>query len=92
MNAGYFLIQLASEKPEDKEIVYKDIAQHIRKDAKGVKQVAFLGVINPLNPTLETPEQVRDALVTAAKYIPIDQIGATDDCVRSFINAFEDLN
>lgn len=37
MNAGYFLIQLASEK--DKEKVYKEIGQAIRKDANGVKQV-----------------------------------------------------
>lgn len=37
MNAGYFLIQLASER--DKEKVYKEIGQAIRKDAKGVKQV-----------------------------------------------------
>jgi len=45
-----------------------------------VKQVAFMGVINPLSPEVETPEQVRDQLVTAAKYIPKEQLGATDDC------------
>jgi len=39
MNAGYFLIQLASEK--NKEKVYKEIGETIRKDAKGVKQVNF---------------------------------------------------
>jgi len=37
MNAGYFLIQLASEK--DKEKVYKEIGQAVRQDANGVKQV-----------------------------------------------------
>jgi hypothetical protein len=37
MNAGYFLIQCASEK--NKEKVYKEIGQTIRKDANGVKQV-----------------------------------------------------
>ncbi|KAH8812447.1 hypothetical protein F5884DRAFT_820330 [Xylogone sp. PMI_703] len=78
INAGYFLIQLASEK--DKEKVYKSIGENIRKDADGVKQVAFIGVIDPLNPTVETPEQVRDALIAASKYIPKDQLGATDDC------------
>jgi methionine synthase II (cobalamin-independent) len=78
MNAGYFLIQLASEK--DKEKVYKEIGSNIRKDANGVKQVAFIGVINPLNPKVETPEEVAQDLVTAAKYIPVDQLGATDDC------------
>jgi methionine synthase II (cobalamin-independent) len=78
INAGYFLIQLASEK--DKEMVYKEIGEHIRKDVDDIKQVAFIGVVNPLDPRVETPEEIRDALVTAAKYIPKDQLGATDDC------------
>jgi len=78
MNAGYFLIQLASES--DKERIYKLIGENIRKDAKGVKQVAFIGVINPQNPRVETPEEVCNDLVTAAKYIQKDQLGATDDC------------
>ncbi len=78
LNAGYFLIQCASE--EDKEKVYKLVGDNIRADADGVRQVAFIGVINPLSPEVETPEEVRDRLVTAAKYIPMDQLGATDDC------------
>ncbi|KAF8596390.1 methionine synthase II [Ceratobasidium sp. AG-I] len=78
MNAGYFLIQCASEADKDK--VYKLIGENLRKDANGVKQVAFIGVINPLNPTVETPEQVADTLVHASKYISKDQLGATDDC------------
>jgi methionine synthase II (cobalamin-independent) len=78
MNAGYFLIQLASE--EDKERVYQLIGESIRADANGVKQVAFIGVIDPLNPTVETPEQVAADLVAASKHIPVDQLGATDDC------------
>ena len=78
MNAGYFLIQLASEP--DKERVYKLIGENIRKDANGVAQVAFIGVINPQNPRVETPEEVRDDLLLAAKYIPKEQLGATDDC------------
>lgn len=97
MNAGYFLIQCASET--DKEKVYKEIGRYIRKDANGIKQaststlierklasltpalqVAFIGVIDPLNPKVETPEEVAEQLVTASKYIPVDQLGATDDC------------
>ncbi|KZV73694.1 UROD/MetE-like protein [Peniophora sp. CONT] len=78
MNAGYFLIQCASET--DKEKVYKEIGQYIRKDANGVKQVAFIGVIDPLNPKVETPEEVAERLVAASKHIPVDQLGATDDC------------
>ena len=78
MNAGYFLIQLASE--DDKERVYKLIGEHSRDDANGVGQVCFVGVIDPLNPQVETAEDVRDALVTAANFIPKERLGATDDC------------
>lgn len=78
MNAGYFLIQLASEK--DKEYVYKLIGEHSRDDANGVAQVCFIGVINPLDPTVETAEQVRDDLLLASKHIPKERLGSTDDC------------
>jgi methionine synthase II (cobalamin-independent) len=78
MNAGYFLIQLASEK--DKERVYKLIGEHSRKDANGVPQVAFIGVINPQDPRVETPQEVCADLMLASKYIPKERLGATDDC------------
>ncbi|KIK56180.1 hypothetical protein GYMLUDRAFT_62222 [Collybiopsis luxurians FD-317 M1] len=80
INAGYFLLQMASHTPEIRTSTYQEIGKHIRKDAQGVKQVAFIGVTNPLNPTVETPEQVCERLVEASKYIPVDQLGATDDC------------
>lgn len=38
INAGYFLIELSSEK--NPEAVYKLIGQNIRKDANGVKQAS----------------------------------------------------
>ena len=78
LNAGYFLIQCASE--DDKEKVYRLCGQNSREDANGVAQVCFIGVVNPLSPEVETPEQVRDALLAAAKHIPADRLGATDDC------------
>jgi methionine synthase II (cobalamin-independent) len=78
INAGYFLIQLASER--DKDRVYKLIGDNLRSDANGVAQMAYIGVINPLNPRVESPEEVRDALVRAASFIPSEQLGATDDC------------
>jgi methionine synthase II (cobalamin-independent) len=78
LNAGYFLIQCSSE--EDKEEVYRLCGQYSRDDANGVAQVCFMGVINPLSPEVETPEEVADDLVTAAKYIPKERLGATDDC------------
>ena len=39
-----------------------------------------MGVINPLTPDVETPEEVRDELLAAAKHIPVERLGATDDC------------
>ncbi|HEV8158102.1 MAG TPA: hypothetical protein VGP58_03670, partial [Pyrinomonadaceae bacterium] len=78
MNAGYFLIQLASEA--DKERVYKLLGEHSREDANGVPQVCFIGVTNPQNPRVETPEEVRDDLLLASKYIPVERLGSTDDC------------
>src|SRR6478609_8238395 len=78
LNAGYFLIQCASE--DDREAVYEMCGEYSREDAGGVPQVCFMGVINPLNPEVETAEHVRDELVLAAKYIPVERLGATDDC------------
>jgi methionine synthase II (cobalamin-independent) len=78
INAGYFLIQLASER--DKDPVYQLIGENLRDDANGVAQMAYIGVINPLNPRVESPEEVRDALIRAANFIPKEQLGATDDC------------
>jgi methionine synthase II (cobalamin-independent) len=78
INAGYFLIQLASER--DKDRVYQLIGENLRSDANGVTQMAYVGVINPLNPRVESAEEVRDALVRAASFIPKEQLGATDDC------------
>jgi len=37
-------------------------------------------VINPISKEVESPEEIRDLLLLAAKYIPLDQLGSTDDC------------
>jgi len=60
--------------------VYQLVGEHSRDDANGVPQVCFVGVIDPLNPQVESAEQVRDALVTAANFIQKERLGATDDC------------
>ena len=78
LNAGYFLMQLASER--DRERIYDLCGRYSREDANGVPQVCFVGVINPQNPRVETAEQVRDALVSAANYIPRERLASTDDC------------
>jgi 5-methyltetrahydropteroyltriglutamate--homocysteine methyltransferase len=43
-------------------------------------QRLFVGVTNPIDPEIETPEQVRDRVLLAARHIPLDRLGATDDC------------
>ena len=78
MNAGYFLIQLASER--DKERVYKLIGQHSRSDANGVPQICFIGVINPQIPRSRRRRRCADDLVLAARHIPKERLGSTDDC------------
>ncbi|CAE6354548.1 unnamed protein product [Rhizoctonia solani] len=78
LNAGYFLIQCASG--EDRNKVLKLVGKHIRRDANGVKQMAYIGVTSTIDPRVETPEEIAQMLVAATKYIPTDQLGATDDC------------
>src|ERR1700704_5253326 len=78
MNAGYFLIQLSSER--DKDPVYKMIGEHSRDDANGVAQMCYIGVTNPGNPRVESVQEVKAALMRAADFIPKERLGSTDDC------------
>lgn len=78
INAGYFLIQLASER--DKDPVYESIGRHLRDDADGVAQMAYVGVTNPQNPRVESAQEICDQLVRAANFIDRQQLGSTDDC------------
>ncbi len=43
-------------------------------------QVCSIGVINPQDPQVESPQQICDDLVLASKYLPKEHLGATDDC------------
>jgi 5-methyltetrahydropteroyltriglutamate--homocysteine methyltransferase len=73
LNVGNFYIALAGER--DPVRVLKAIRRYMKPD-----QMVFVGVIDPINPRLETAEEVRDRVREAAKYIPIAQLGTTDDC------------
>lgn len=73
LRAGRFYVQLASEA--DPERVLGLIAAARQPD-----QMVFVGVTDPIDPTVETPEQVRDRVRLAARYIPADALGTTDDC------------
>jgi methionine synthase II (cobalamin-independent) len=78
LDAGYFLIQMASER--EKDPVYETIGRHLRADANGVAQMAYIGVTNPQNPRVESPQEIADQLIRAANFIPKEQLGSTDDC------------
>jgi 5-methyltetrahydropteroyltriglutamate--homocysteine methyltransferase len=40
----------------------------------------FLAVTDVLSPRIESPEEIRDLILRATEYIPISQLGTTDDC------------
>jgi methionine synthase II (cobalamin-independent) len=71
-------MQLSSEP--DKERVYQLVGEHSREDANGVGQVCFIGVTNPQNPRVETPQEVCDELLLASRSIPKERLGSPDDC------------
>jgi 5-methyltetrahydropteroyltriglutamate--homocysteine methyltransferase len=43
-------------------------------------QTVFVGVIDPINNRIETPAEVKDRILEAADFIPVGQLGTTDDC------------
>jgi 5-methyltetrahydropteroyltriglutamate--homocysteine methyltransferase len=73
LNVGSFYVQMASEENPDSALA--EIAKHIKSH-----QRVFVGVTDVLNPEVESPEEVRDRVLAAAKHIPVDQLGTTDDC------------
>ncbi len=71
--AGRFYIQLASEV--DRPRILRAIAEHSAPD-----QQIFVGVIDPIDPKVESAEDVRDRVLEAAEFIPVSRLGTTDDC------------
>jgi methionine synthase II (cobalamin-independent) len=56
------------------------VGESSSRGPNGVAQVCFIGVTNPQNPRVETPQEVCDDLLLASKYIPKERLGSTDDC------------
>lgn len=73
LEAGNFYIQLASE-PDRRRVL--DI---IRRNSRDHQRI-FIGVIDPINPRVETPEEVRDRVLEAAEFVPVERLGTCDDC------------
>jgi 5-methyltetrahydropteroyltriglutamate--homocysteine methyltransferase len=73
LKAGNFYVQLASEKNPDRALTA------IRECLRPGQRI-FVGVIDVLNPVVESPAQVCDRVLKAAEYLPVGQLGTTDDC------------
>jgi len=73
LKVGNFYIKLASEKNRTR--VLKIIRECMKNDQK-----IFVGVIDPNDSRIETPKEVQDRVLEAAEYIPLSQLGTTDDC------------
>jgi 5-methyltetrahydropteroyltriglutamate--homocysteine methyltransferase len=73
LHAGRFYLQLASEP--DRRRVLQIIRDHAQDD-----QQIFIGVTDPINPRVETPDEVRDLVLQATEYLPAARLGTCDDC------------
>jgi 5-methyltetrahydropteroyltriglutamate--homocysteine methyltransferase len=73
LNLDTFYVQLASEA--DRPRVLEVLGSYATGDRR-----IFAGVIDPLDPRIETPEEVRDRVLEAARFIDPGHLGTTDDC------------
>ena len=73
LKAGNFYIAMAGERDR------RHALEIIRKYRKPDQRV-FVGVTAPVDPHIETPEEVRDRVLEASEYIPVENLGTTDDC------------
>jgi 5-methyltetrahydropteroyltriglutamate--homocysteine methyltransferase len=68
-----FYVALAGER--DRRRVLAIIRRHLKPH-----QRVFAGVVSPIDNRIDTPEEVRDRVLEAAEFIPVEQLGTTDDC------------
>jgi 5-methyltetrahydropteroyltriglutamate--homocysteine methyltransferase len=73
LQAGNFYIALADEP--DRTRVLKIIRRYLRPGHR-----IFIGVVSPIDPRIEHPKEIRDRILEAARYIPVERLGTTDDC------------
>ncbi len=73
LEGGSFYLQMASESDRPRVLgILKEVAR--------AGQRLFVGVTDPIDPRVETPEEVCDRVLEAAEYLPLGQLGTTDDC------------
>lgn len=73
LKVGRLYVQMASEV--DRRSVLRTIRTLLKPG-----QLVFVGVTDPINRRVETPEEVRDRILEAAELIPLESLGTTDDC------------
>lgn len=73
LNVGRFYVQMASES--DRPRILKKLSGLLKPG-----QLLFVGVTDPINPKIETPETVCDRVLEASRFIPLGSLGTTDDC------------
>ena len=73
LKATHFYVALCGEP--DPLRVLKIIREHRKPD-----QHVFVGVTAPIDPRIDSKEEVRDRILQAAEFIPADRLGTTDDC------------
>ncbi|WP_144981581.1 cobalamin-independent methionine synthase II family protein [Halomonas sp. C22] len=73
LKAGNFYIAMAGESNPERAL--KIVARYLKP-----WQRAFIGVIDVNHPRIETPEEVCERVLQAARFIPLEQLGTTDDC------------
>ena len=73
IDVGNVYVMLAGEA--DPSATLELIAEHRRAD-----QRVFVGVIDPIDPRVESPEEVRDRVLEAADVLGAARLGTTDDC------------
>lgn len=73
LRVGRFYVQLASEGDRRRVLA---VLRGLVKPG----QMLFVGVTDPINPKVESAETVRDRVLEAAEFIPLESLGTTDDC------------
>jgi 5-methyltetrahydropteroyltriglutamate--homocysteine methyltransferase len=73
LNVTNFYIALAGERDPTRALGI--IRDHLKPNHR-----IFVGVVSPIDPHIDTPEEVRDRVLEAARFIPVEQLGTTDDC------------
>lgn len=73
LDAGNFFVQLASEPDRSRVLAL------IREHSKPTQRI-FVGVTDPISTRVETAEEVAAQVEEAARYIPVERLGSTDDC------------